>query len=230
MVKKIKPDEMVTQSTKAQALYEATRSGKGTPVELRCAEAILEQARNTDRQTRAYKELSDAVKQATEAVAKAAQSADDGLRTVAEIDERICFVVKTATERRLMQVIPDGSNSIINEAQYRLAKSSDEASEKIKESAASAAMYIEKSIKAAEKREERAREQDFIHQLSIIGKLACCAVILGTCLLVLFAGWRLLPVVTGDVAITYTEASQSQLDTTKAELARTQDELKACKG
>lgn len=229
MVKEIKPDEMATQSTKAQALFDATKSGKGTPVEIRCAEAVLEQARNTELQTRAYKELADAVKAATETAAEAAKDAAGGLRTVEKIDERIVFVVKQAAERRLVDVIPTGANSIVEDAQARLGEASDIVTAQIEESAAKAASTIEKSVKAAEERECRARTLDRRHQLSLIGKVAACAVIVGTCLLILVAGWRLLPLVTGDVKITYTENFQSKLDATEAELARTRNELNAYK-
>ena len=229
MVNEITPEQMVPQTVKAKALDNVTKSGKGTPIEARMAEAILEQANNTEKQMQAYSELADAVKAATETAARAAKDAASGLRTVENIDERIVFVVKQAAERRLVDVIPTGANSIVENAQSRLGEASDIATAQIEESAAKAASAIEKSVKAAEEREHRARTLDRRHQLSLIGKVAACAVIVATCLLILLAGWRMLPVVTGDVKIIYTEKFQSELDSTKAELVRTQNELYAYK-
>ncbi len=145
MVKEIKPEEMVTQSTKAQALYDATKSGKGTPVEIRCAEAVLEQARNTERQTRAYKELSNSVKEATETAAKAAQDAAMGLHKVEDVDKRIIYVVETAAKHRLVEVIPTGVNSIVEDAKDRLEEASNIVSAQMEESAASAQPRSSKS-------------------------------------------------------------------------------------
>ncbi|MEG2933605.1 MAG: hypothetical protein RR842_08500 [Gordonibacter sp.] len=229
MVNEITPEQMVPQTTKAKALDSVTKSGKGTPIEARMAEAVLEQAHNTEKQMQAYSELVDAIKAATETAAEAAKDAANGLQTVEKIDERIVFVVKQATERRLVEVIPTGANSIIENAQARLGEASDIVTAQIEESAAKAAMVIEKSVKAAEEREQRARTLDRRHQLSLIGKVAACTVIVGTCLLIMFAGWRFLPIVTGEVKITYTEEFQSKLDATEAELARTCNELNAYK-
>lgn len=48
MVKEKSPEGMITQSSKVQTLFEATKSGKGTPIELHCVETVLEQTRNTE--------------------------------------------------------------------------------------------------------------------------------------------------------------------------------------
>ncbi len=127
------------------------------------------------------------------------------------------------------QVIPTGAKSIVEDAQTRLSRVLNIAAIQIEDSAAKAAEVIEKSVKAAEERERRARTLDRRHQLSLIGKIAAIATILAVCAMLLFAGWRVLPLVTGEVQITYTEAYQSELATTQAELSRTRNELNAYK-
>lgn len=229
MVKDLKIDKMVAGTARAKALADVTKLGKGTPIEARMAEAILELARNTEIQANVYGELAEAVKEATETAAKAAQDATIGLHKVEDIDKRIVFVVKQAAEKRLVDVIPSGANSIVKDAQARLGEASATVTAQIEESAAKASTSIEKSIKAAEEREHRARTLDRRHQLSLVGKVAACAVIVGTCLLILLAGWRLPPVVTGDVKITYTDAYQSELTATQTELSHTRNELNAYK-
>lgn len=229
MAKDLKPNEMVAETVRAKALADVTKSGKGTPIEARFAEAVLEQARNTEMQANAYSELADVVKAATETAAKAAQDAAMGLHKVEEVDKRIVFVVKQAAERRLVEVIPTGTNSIVEDAQARLGEAVAIVTAQIEDSAEMASESIKKSVKAAEEREVRARTLDLRKQLSLIGKIVLAVTVAAICALFIYAGWRLLPVVTGDVKITYTEAYQSQLDATEAELTRTRNELNAYK-
>lgn len=214
MVKRIDAEEMKASTKKAEALKNEASKGLGTPLERRLADAIIENAQNLDAHTKAMEEI---LAKAEEMLVDAHRAAEES-RAAAEYASRISERTEIF-QWETIEAIERGSSEGVR-------KAFDEECEHVvsgaEERLATASKSAEKALRTTEEAGNmwayRAQREGWFHSLTTIGKILAIACILGCTLMTVWAGWRALPLVRGEVQIVYTEEYQSELDEAHSEI------------
>lgn len=229
MVKPLNPEDMKPETEAAVKLRQETSGGLGDPLSRRLAEAIIENNENMYKQNELIASYAEAINDSAEKAAVAAEDAERAACIVEYIAESTLETVKSGTVLAVTDAIPKQVNDLVAQSQESIIKSAEWASTRIKETGEEAAESIKRSQEANKKRELRANKESFFFALGGIGKLIYTISVIGAVAIFLFAGWRCLPIVTGEAQITYTEAYRSELDKVTMELITTRNELEAYK-
>lgn len=229
MVKPINPEEMKLSTEAAASLKQETAGGQGDPLSRRLAEAIIENNENMRKQNELIAAFTEALSDSAKKAAAASEQAENATHVVESIAFATLETVKDATATAVTKAIPKQITEFFTAGQEQMIAAGITASGKVEKAAEEAARSIQRSREATDKQEERAKAEHFLFALGGIGKMIFTIAFVGTVVLVLFAGWRCLPIVTGEAQITYTEAYQSGLDETNIELIKIRNELEAYK-
>lgn len=229
MVKPLNPEDMKLETEAAAKLREETSGGLGDPLSRRLAEAIIENNENMRKQNELIASYTEAISDSAEKAAVAGEDAERAACIVEYIAGSTLETVKSGTVLAVTEAIPKQVNDLVAQSQESIIKSAEWASTRIKETGEEAAESIRRSQEVNKKRELRANKESFFFALGGIGKLIYTILVIGTVTIFLFAGWRCLPIVTGEAQITYTEAYRSELDKVTMELITTRNELEAYK-
>lgn len=229
MALQINPEEMKVKTEAAEELKRETSGGKGDPLSRRIADALIENNENTLKQVNSIDLYTEAVKASCGIAVQAAEDAKEASLLVSNIYGDLKEEMRSATSSAVTEAIPEDVSSLVETAQRGLVESTRKAKAQIDQTSKDASESIRRAQNAADEREKRAKEKSFIASFGRIGKLVCLLLITGTTVLVLLSGWKMMPIVTGEAQITYTEAYQSELDSTKVELIKTKNELEAYK-
>lgn len=258
MAKKIDRDAMFAEvhTEEAEELVKETQYGLGSPVEARIAAAFIENARNLDAQnkgmSRLMSKMGDAIKKMDAVAEKSAEAiehagrlseaaviaADNAYALQLDVEGQIEAISNAVTESLRATVIErtvatagtvfmDARQQMIV-AEKALRKAEAAMEERAKENEATFAKGVgcldsaERSLKKALRFPNfYPKEKVVVIALSLM-LLICTVASVHSC--AMFA-----PITTGEVQIVYGESYQGELDSTRIELARTQNELAAYK-
>lgn len=229
MVKPINLEEMKPRIDAASRLKQETAGGQGDPLSRRLAEAILESNENMRRQNDLVVSFTESINDSSRVAVEASKEARKAVRIVEAFSGNALKAINTGTVEAVAQAIPKELSDLVAQNQEKIIEASRNANVLIQKANAEAEISIKRSQEVSEKYARRSQKEGFFFSLGGIGRIVFLITVIGTVALLMFAGWRCLPLVRGEAQITYTQAYQSELDETKIDLIKAQNELMAYK-